>query len=955
MYKKLYPPFFLLVGFILGGATLLVAQPATRDKSGLEPWPFEISDLEADPTVTWGQLENGVRYAIMPNNEPRERVALRLYVRAGSLQEKGNQRGLAHYLEHMAFNGTENFGPGTLVEYFQRLGMAFGADTNAYTSFNRTVYMIELPDTETASIEEGLLVLRDYAGRMLLEEEEVESERGIILSEMRSRDSVGFRTSLAEYNFLFPKALLPDRFPIGTDEVLRNATQEDIEDYYDAWYRPERTVIVIVGEVEEGEAAELIERQFNDFEPRAPAREEPDLGEVVSEGVRALLHTEMEAPSTRVSIHTVRPYEPTPDTLEARVARMHRSAANQMLSRRLETLARQEEAPFSRGSASASELFNFATVASVNLTCEPGEWEDSLRVAEQELRRAVRHGFQEVELGVVKAGLLNAYEVAVRRAATRRSAGLAAGIISSLSEGDVFTAPETELELMRPAIEAMSVEDASRALRETWSGQGRFLFVTGNLALPDAREQILSEYEASAAEKVEPMDEILEAEFAYTEFGPAGEVEEREYVEDLDLHQLRFTNGVRLNLKKTDFQANTIQMLIRVGSGQLTEPAELEGVSLLASSAFTAGGLGEHSADELRRILAGRNVGVHFSVDSDAFQFAGATTPADLLLQLRLAAAFLSDPGYRPESLRLARDGLRELFRRSRHTAQGVLQAKVSRFLASGDHRFGLPPEEKVAELSLDEVREWLSGPLGSGYLEITLVGDLDVEEAIAAVAETVGALPDRSPEKPELDGLRQARFPEDETEKTYSFESEIANGYAAIYWPTTDMWDVRHTRRTQVLARVFSDRMRIRIREEMGEAYSPYAVSQPSDTYEDYGLFFGIVGVDPERAEGVARVVAEIAADLEANGVTEDELERAIKPVLTSLRQIQRDNSYWMNSVMASSQEYPQRLEWARHMISDYESIQAEEIGALAKRYLLPEKAVRVFVIPVAGGAASE
>lgn len=942
--------FSLFLITLFWSITVLVAQPPAQDPIAAEPWPFEVSNLEADPSVTWGQLENGVRYAILPNREPRERISLRLYVRAGSLQEEDHQRGLAHYLEHMAFNGTENFGPGTLVEYFQRLGMAFGADTNAYTSFDRTVYMIELPDTKEEQIDEGLLVLRDYAGRMLLRKEEIESERGVVLSEMRSRDSVGFRTALAEYKFLLPEALLPERFPIGTAEVLRNATRDDFVAFYDTWYRPERTVIVVVGEVEPEQAERLIEKNFADFEPRAPAREGPDMGEVVSKGIQALLHTEMEAPNTRVSIQTVRPYEGEPDTLENRIARLHRASAKQMLSRRLDTMARQEDAPFSRGSASASEVFDFATTASISIIAEPEEWEQALTIAEQELRRALLHGFQAVELREVQADLLNEYEEAARRAPTRQSRSLAEGIIRSLADDRVFTSPEAELELMRPAIEAMTEEDAHRALREAWSEEGRFIFVTGNLALPNAEQKILEVFEASRAEEVAALEGILDMEFAYTDFGPAGEVEEKTYFEDLDLYQVRFSNGVRLNVKRTDFQSNTVHMMARFGGGTLTEAPEQDGVALLASSAFTLGGLGEHSADELRRILAGRNVGVGFGAGQDAFQLSGSTTPADLRLQLQLTAAYLSDPGYRPEALRQARNHLREMYRQTRHTPEGVLQAEVSRFLAGGDHRFGLPDEATVMALDLDAVRSWLAEPLESGYLEVSLVGDLSVEEAIAAVAETLGALPRRAAEKPDFADLREVRFPEEADEKRFTFESGIPNGYVAVYWPTTDMWDIQRTRRMQVLSRVFSDRMRIRIREEMGDAYSPFAVSQPSDTYNDYGLFFGLVGVDPERAVEVADVVKEIAADLHENGVDDDETERALRPLITSLRTVVRDNSYWLHSVMASSQEHPQRLDWARKMIGDFEQIGSEDLTALAERYLAPGKGLRVFVIPVSG-----
>lgn len=939
---------FLLL--LIASILPLTAAPSAEamDEIAHEPWPFEVSDLEPDPRVTWGQLENGARYFIMPNQEPRERVSLRLYVRAGSLQEQEDQRGLAHFIEHMGFNGTENFGPGTLVEYFQRLGMSFGADTNAYTSFERTVYMIEVPDTRSSSIDEGLLVLRDYAGRMLLEEDQIEAERRVVLSEMRTRDSVGYRTALAEYNFLLPEALIPERFPIGTAEVLGSATREDFLDFYDTWYRPERTVIGVVGEVEPDEAAELIKNNFGDFEPRAPAREEPDLGNVVEEGRHAHLHTEVEAPSVRVSIQAVMPYERQPDTAEVRIARLHRSAAMQIISQRLDTLARQEDAPFSRGSAYAYEAFNFLTNSSMELVCEPEQWDGALRVAEQELRRALEHGFQPAELREVQAELLNAFEEAVRRASTRQSARLAEAIISSISDGSVFTMPETELELMRPAVEAMSLEDVQDALRETWSPEGRFIFVTGNLELEDAEETILAVYEASLAEPVEPMEEITEAEFAYTDFGTAGEVAEQRHVEDLDVHQVVFDNQVRLNVKTTDFQANTIHMLVRVGHGRLTEPEDKEGIALLSSSAFTAGGLGEHSSDELRRILAGRNVGVSFSVGEDAFEFSGSTTPTDLLLQLQLAAAYLTDPGYRPEALRLSRTALREVYRRARHTAQGVMQAEVSRMLASGDHRIGLPPEEAVGVLDLDHVRRWLAEPLAHAYVEITLVGDIEVEEAIQGVAQTFGALPEREEKKATLTELRQLEFPADLSERRYPFESAIPNGITAVYWPTTDIWDIRQTRRLQTLARIFSDRMRVRIREDLGEAYSPYAVNQASETFEDYGLFFGMVGIAPERASEVADVVVEIGAELRDEGVTEDELVRAIRPTLNSLEKAIRDNGYWLGSVLASSQEYPQRLEWARHMISDYESIQVDEVSELARRYLHPDRALRVIVVPV-------
>ena len=208
----------------------------------------ETSDLKPDPAATWGRLPNGLRYVILPNKEPRGRASLRLVVGSGSLYETDAQRGLAHFLEHMAFNGSTHYAPGTLVEYLQRMGMGFGGDTNAYTSFDSTVYMLELPDTQTATLAEGFQVFGDYAGSLLLETKEIDKERGIILAEKRTRDSVEYRTSVAEYQFLLGDSLFPKRMPIGLTDVIESAPRPEFVDFYNAWYRPDNLAVIAVGD-----------------------------------------------------------------------------------------------------------------------------------------------------------------------------------------------------------------------------------------------------------------------------------------------------------------------------------------------------------------------------------------------------------------------------------------------------------------------------------------------------------------------------------------------------------------------------------------------------------------------------------------------------------------------------------------------------------------------------------
>ncbi|MCF6312167.1 MAG: insulinase family protein, partial [Verrucomicrobiales bacterium] len=214
------------------------------------PLAQDKSDVKADPAVKWGVLENGMRYAIMKNAEPPKRVSMRLYIDAGSLMEQDNQQGLAHFLEHMAFNGTKHYPAGEMVEYFQRLGMAFGADTNAHTGFKETVYKLEMPDSDPKLLSQGFQLMRDYADGMLLGAPEIDKERGVIMSEKRTRDSVGWRTFVKQLEFILPEALISHRLPIGKAEVIEKAPRDRFVEFYKKWYTPDRMAFVVVGEVD---------------------------------------------------------------------------------------------------------------------------------------------------------------------------------------------------------------------------------------------------------------------------------------------------------------------------------------------------------------------------------------------------------------------------------------------------------------------------------------------------------------------------------------------------------------------------------------------------------------------------------------------------------------------------------------------------------------------------------
>ncbi len=940
---------FLSVVFLAFSQVLMTAQIARAGELAAS-FAHEKSDLKPDPAVRFGRLPNGVRYAILANVEPKGRASLRLGVAAGSLHETEEQRGVAHFLEHMAFNGSTNYPPGTLIEFFQRMGMSFGGDTNAFTSFDRTQYMIELANTQESTLAEGLKVFSDYAGGLLLSDKEIQNERGIILSEKRARDNVGYRTFVAQFEFLLGSTLLPRRMPIGEVHVIESAPRELFVDFYNTWYRPENISLVAVGDFDVEQVERLIAETFSSLAPRAPARAAPDRGRVVTTpGIHTHFHHEPESPNTSVSITVMSPWAREPDTAANRLRYLPRNLAYAMLNRRFAILAKKENAPFIGARASTAEQYDIYRESSVDLTTKAGQWAAALAVGEQELRRALEHGFQPGELAEVRADYINSLEQSVKTAPTRRSPNLANSLVSGLIDDFVYTTPEDMLALFRPALEKVTVDDCLAALRAAWDADHRYLLVSGNSTISgDASAAIAAAYNESRAVPVEPPPAESAVAWGYTDFGPAGTVVKREHIEDLDITLVAFANGVRLNLKKTAFEAGIVRLTARVGNGAITEPADQRGLASLAAATFDAGGLGKHSIDDLRRIFAGKNASVGFRPATDAFVFNGSTTPDDFLLTLQLLTAKITDPGYRPEALRLAQKNIEQMYLGFAHTANGPLSMEVANLLASGDPRFGVPPREVMLSRTLDEVKAWLTPQLARGAIEIGVIGDLDPDAVIAAVAQTLGALPQRE-ERPALAELRNVSFPAEPFAREYTIDSQIPKGLAVFFWPTTDGIDARVSRRLNLLASVFTDRLRVKIREEMAGTYSPRAGSQASDTFPGYGYLSTSIDIAPDMAAKMTEAILELTGEFHASGVNSDELERARLPMLTSIRETARTNAYWLGSVLSRAQEKPEVLEWARNRESDVAAITQAELDELVKAYLAPERTSRAIILPAA------
>lgn len=914
--------------------------------------PASVPTLQPDPAMAVGVLPNGFRYFLLENREPKGRVSMHLNVQAGSMHEEEDQLGAAHFLEHMLFNGSTHFPPGELVKFFQRIGMDFGADANAHTSFFETVYDILLPEGNRKSLAEGLLVMHDYAAGAWLLPEETDQERKVVLAEKRTRDSASYRTFLSSLKFELPEARLSQRVPIGTAEVLESIGAGRLRAFYDTWYRPEKMMLVAVGDFDAEVLAQLVTERFSGLSARAAASAEPDFGKIDHSGIKAFHHYEKESGNTSVGIETVFLVDNAQDSFERRKGFLIQKMADRVLQSRLDALPGKPDTPFTSASIGSGIYLKRVAYGEISARCSPENWKKSLSLLEMHLRNALENGFTASELERVKKEFLAEMDSDVKAASTRSSGKLARRIIRHVNEDRIFQSPEQARDLFAPVVREVTTRVLHEKFKEAWASDHRLLLVTGNADLAaggaSAEEKILSIFGESGKRAVRKPEEKGAEVFPYLPppEGP-GNIAGRTAVSDLGIERVLFENGFVLKMKKTDFKADEILFSLAFGNGISAEPQEAPGLFRLAAAVINESGLGGLEKAALERALAGTNTALEFSLDASRFAIKGASVTAEVPLLFQLLHAFLSDAAVRKEAYLLTMERFGQRYRALEKSVDGAMVLEGERFLAGGDSRFGLPSQERFSQNTLEELRAWAAALLASEPMELSVVGDFDRGAVVDMASRYLGTLKGRKGASAKED-RKPPHFPEGET-LTVGVATKIPKGLVTVAWPTGDFYDIERTRRLSVLSEVFSEKLRERIREKLGAAYSPYAYNRSSRAYDGYGVMRAVVSVAPEEAESVTAEVKKIAQEMADGAITEEAVENAVRPLLTGIRDMRRTNGYWLNSVLAGSERHPEQMAWSRSILESYAAITAEELKDLARRYLAIERSATIVVKPEA------
>lgn len=945
----------------LAFTTALAAQDAAAPAAVAEAeapppapvWPFEASDLPVDPGYIFGRLDNGMRYIIRQNATPAGTALVRMRIASGSLDETDSERGLSHFLEHMAFNGSEGIPEGEMVKLLEREGLAFGADTNASTTYDNITYMLNLPRIDEALLGTALMLMRETASELTISEDAVVRERGVILAEKRDRAGFELRNYEDNVVFIAPNAHYGRRLPIGTAEVLENATAAQIRAFYQRTYTPANTVVVVVGDYPAPVVEAAIRSRFADWTP-APAPAEPDAGPIdVEIKGRTDIHLDPALPES-VTISRLAPWRDEPDTIATRRAERLRGIGYAIVGRRLARLARGADAPFRGASFGSGDIFEEARITSLTVSSADGEWKKGVLAAVREVNQATTYGFTRAEVDEQLANLRTALENAVKSADTRGNGVFVNAALALVADERVPITLDfalAEFERLAPEITPEAVWQAMRAdaapLTEPLIRfEGRTAPEGGEAALRGAFE------EGMALAIAAPVENGPLA-FGYTEFGPVGTMVSDTTGQRLGFREIRFANGVRLTLRKTDVRKDRIAFALAVDGGDLMNTRENPLAAYLAN-ALPTGGLGKHSQDDLASVLAGRSVSFGLGSDTDAFTASATTTPRDLALQLQVLAATLTDPGFRPEGVERFRKNIDNFFDTLDSTPDRALSAVNGAILSDNDPRFSLQPREAFFALDFVQLRAVIGDRLAKGAIEIALVGDLDEDAAIAAVAATLGALPPREAAFNPRNENRVRSFTAQRGEHRITHKGEPDQALLQWWWPTTDDGDLAETLRLDLLSRIVRLELTDRLREKLGQAYGPSAGSQPSHYYPGYGNFIIGASVAADKTAATREAVDALVADLRAGPLDPDVIERARKPFLEEHNNVLKDLGGWL-ALAARAQSEPQGIERFLAVPEVTSAITPEDIHQMALKYLAPDAAVVFAVVPEAAGAEAD
>ncbi len=911
--------------------------------------------LQLDPRVTTGALDNGLTYFLKRHQSQEKRAHLVLVVKAGSLYEEDDQRGLAHFVEHMAFNGTRRFEKETLVDFFEKSGLKFGSHANATTQYDRTEYMLQVPTDDPALLLTALDVMADWADGLSFDPAELDKERQVLLSEWTSSRGATRRLGEQYRQLLLAGSKFAEREVIGDKAVLESGPRERLVDFYRSWYRPQRMAVVVVGDVEPPALVTAIRERFSRLpkDPNGATRGANPVFEVpVRKQPVAAVIADPEAPASMVSV--VFKARAVPITNEAtQREQLATLLTAQMLSRRLDALSEDPEAPFTGAGSGLSPLvFGCLDMVQVSARAKEGKLQASLDTLLLELERVRRHGFVDTEVERAKQNFARALARAVEAEPTVEASAIAKNLSNQYVTGNVTTSAQQDAQLGTRLLGELSIAELNANVARWFSESEQLLIVSGATrdALPK-QESLLASLQAVTQKTVDPYrDEVAQGPLLATLPSP-GSVVREEQVPELGVHVWTLSNGARVVLKPTDFKRDQIlARAISFGGDAVANPKDYQSARF-ATSIVLSSGVGALNRQALGKALTGTVASVQPWIDEQSEGLSGSASPQDVETMLQLMHLYVTAPRRDEAAYASFRAALREGLRNRDLTPLQVFSDAVAKEQWGNHPRRLAPTLAAVEEIDLGRALSFYEDRFAdSSDVSFVFVGDLDLTSFRPLVERYLASLPGNGrAEKPRDLGLhRKKGIVRVRVREGLEDKASVI----LIFHGETPWSDPAHTDLVS-LQSYLSIRLREVLREQMGGVYTPAVSSEFSRVpFDAYTLTIGFQ-CKAADIDALARATRDVIAEVKQKGADETYLTKLINQRTRELEEDYRNNAFWLGRLATRYQfgEDPRQI-LTLHALT--QRITSENLRQAARKFLRDDQYVDAQLTPKPSPAAT-
>lgn len=875
----------------------------------------QMPPVPVDKEVRIGKLDNGLTYYIRHNEYPKNQVDFYIAQKVGSILEEDDQRGLAHFLEHMCFNGTRNFPGSSMIKWLETVGVKFGYNLNAYTSIDETVYRISSVPTERIGVQDScLMILSDWADGLLLEGKEIDEERSVIHEEWRSQLPPNMRIMEKLLPEIYPDSRYGHRLPIGTMEVVDNFPHQALRDYYETWYRPDLQGIVVVGDIDVDRIEGKIKEMFSKIEkPVNPAER---VYFPVADNEKPIVAFGSDKEQDKYVAQIMFKYDALPDSLKGTMADVTTAylldMAQMMLQVRLNEQGQKADAPFAAASAFYGEFIMAKTKQAFQFAMLPkgNSFDEGLKAVYREALRAKRGGFTATEYARCRTEYLSQLEKAYSNRNQQENKTLAESYVRNFIDKKPIPGIETEYQMMSMIVNQIPVEAVNQVFSQIVSDKN--LVVLGMMPAREGEscpkdEDILALLSQVEAENIAPYVDNVKDEPLVSELPAAGKVVKENVLSDFGAKEWILSNGAKVILKKTDFKADEINMMAVAKGGTSVYGNDKAADLMFMPAVLEQHGLGSFTNSELTKLMAGKQVSLKVSLDDYVRRLSGNTTPKDLKTYMEMIYMTFTGLTVTPDEFTAMQNLYKGLIQNQAQNPNFVFQKKVQEYLYSSPNKqvFGVSDIEKAnREDILSIIREQLANAA-----EFTFVfsGNFDEAELKALVEQYIATLPSVKGKKQELKHSPAVEIKSGNEEKEFSLKMEVPQGSAAVIISGKMPYSFKNRLMASMSAQIISARLLSEVREKEGAVYSIYTQGSQDRLSEVSVVYQTIFQVKPEKKDRALEIIRSEFEKL-AKETPVEELDKVKEFMVKQITGDEQTNSYWC-SMMAGNELLPSEV----------------------------------------------